>query len=101
MSSTSPVVGVVSHLSQFSVDNTRQRLEHVIRDRGLTLFAHFDHSGEAAKAGLTMPPAHVLVFGNPKAGTPRMIAPPLVAMDLPLRMLVWQHASGAASGSDN
>src|SRR5260370_5668460 len=94
MSSTSPVVGVVSHLSQFSVDNTRQRLEQIIRDRGLTLFAHFDHSGEAAKAGLTMPPAHVLVFGNPRAGTPLMIASPLVALDLPLLVLVWQDVGG-------
>src|SRR5260370_40310277 len=101
MSSTSPVVGVVSHLSQFSVDNTRQRLEQIIRDRGLTLFAHFDHSGEAAKAGLTMPPAHVLVFGNPRAGTPLMIASPLVALDLPLRVLVWQDVGGQARDSDN
>ncbi len=94
MSSTSTVAGVVSQLSQFSVDDTRQRLEQVIRDRGLTLFAHFDHSGEAAKAGLTMPPAHVLVFGNPRAGTPLMIASPLVALDLPLRVLVWQDVGG-------
>src|SRR5260370_27795296 len=99
MSSTSTVVGVVSQLSQFSVGNTRQRLEQIIRDRGLTLFAHFDHSGEAAKAGLTMLPAHVLVFGNPKAGTPLMIASPLVALDLPLRVLVWQYDRGQASVS--
>src|SRR5712671_7870546 len=94
MSSTSTVAGVVSQLSQFSVDDTRQRLEQVIRDRGLTLFAHFDHSGEAAKAGLTMPPAHVLIFGNPKAGTPLMIASPLVALDLPLKALIWQSEDG-------
>jgi uncharacterized protein (DUF302 family) len=58
------------------------------------LFAHFDHSGEAAKAGLTMQPAHVLVFGNPKAGTPLMLAAPLLALDLPLKVLVWQDDRG-------
>jgi uncharacterized protein (DUF302 family) len=101
MSSTSTVVGVVSQLSQFSVDDTLRRLEQVIRDRGLTLFAHFDHSGEAAKAGLTMLPAHVLVFGNPIAGTPLMIASPLVALDLPLRVLVWQDVGGQVLVSYN
>ncbi len=66
MSSTerSIVAGVASQPSPFSVDETLQRLEHVIHDRGLTIFARFDHSGEAAKAGLTMQPAQVLVFGN-------------------------------------
>ena len=83
-------VGVVSQPSPYSVNDTLQRLEQVMRNRGLTLFAHFDHSGEAAKAGLTMQPAHVLVFGNPKAGTPLMLASPLLALDLPLKVLVWQ-----------
>jgi uncharacterized protein (DUF302 family) len=58
------------------------------------LFAHFDHSGEAAKAGLSMQPAHVLVFGNPTAGTPLMVASPLIALDLPLKTLVWQDDRG-------
>ena len=86
--------GVVSRPSPVSVDDTLQRLEQVIRDRGLTLFAHFDHSSEAARAGLDMQPAHVLVFGNPKAGTPLMIDSPLLALDLPLRVLVWQDNRG-------
>jgi uncharacterized protein (DUF302 family) len=86
--------GVVSRPSPVSVDDTLQRLERVIRDRGLTLFAHFDHSREAARAGLVMQPAHVLVFGNPKAGTPLMIASPLLALDLPLKVLVWQDHRG-------
>src|SRR5260370_42442883 len=96
MSSTSTVVGVVSQLSQFSVGNTRQRLEQIIRDRGLTLFAHFDHSGEAAKSGLTMQPAHVLFFGNPKAGTPLMLAGPLLALYLPRKVLACQAGRGPA-----
>ena len=86
--------GVVSRPSPVSVDDTLQRLERVILDRGLTLFAHFDHSREAARAGLVMQPAHVLVFGNPKAGTPLMIDSPLLALDLPLRVLVWQDNRG-------
>jgi uncharacterized protein (DUF302 family) len=84
------VPGVVSQPSPYSVDETLQHIEQVVRDRGLILFAQFDHSGEAAKVGLSMQPAHVLVFGNPKAGTPLMIASPLIALDLPLKILVWQ-----------
>jgi uncharacterized protein (DUF302 family) len=60
----------------------------------LTLFAHFDHGGEAARVGFTMRPAHVLVFGNPRAGTPLMVASPLIALDLPLKTLVWQDGGG-------
>jgi uncharacterized protein (DUF302 family) len=86
------VPGVVSQSSPYSLDETLQQIERVIRDRRLTLSAQFDHSGEAAKVGLTMQPAHVLVFGNPKAGTPLMIASPLIALDLPLKILVWQDA---------
>jgi uncharacterized protein (DUF302 family) len=90
----SNTIGIASQPSPYSVDETLQRLEQVISDRGLTLFARFDHSSEAAKAGLTMQPAHVLVFGNPKAGTPLMVAAPLVALDLPLKTLVWQDDRG-------
>jgi uncharacterized protein (DUF302 family) len=85
---------VASQPSPYSVDGTLQRLEQVIRSRGMTLFAHFDHSGEAARAGLTMQPAHVLVFGNPRAGTALMVASPLIALDLPLKVLVWQDDRG-------
>ena len=89
----SGLTGLHHHASPRSVDETLQQLEQVLRDRGLTLFAHFDHSGEAAKVDLTMAPAHVLVFGNPRAGTPLMIASPLIALDLPLKVLVWQDAT--------
>jgi uncharacterized protein (DUF302 family) len=66
------------------------RLLAVIHRRNLNLFAQIDHSEEAKKVGLTMQEAHVLIFGSPKAGTPLMIASPLLALDLPLKVLVWQ-----------
>ena len=84
--------GVVTRLSSFSVDETLTRLQQALHTRGLTLFAHIDHSGEAKRVGLTMQPAHVLIFGNPKGGTPLMITSPLLALDLPLKVLVWQSA---------
>ena len=84
--------GVVTRPSPFSVEETLARLQQGIHSRNLTLFAHIDHSGEAKRVGLTMQPAHVLIFGNPKGGTPLMIASPLLALDLPLKVLVWQSA---------
>src|SRR5262245_3759129 len=85
-----PVEGIVTWPSPFSLKETLERLQEAIQSRNLTLFAHIDHSGEAKRAGLTMQEAHVLIFGNPKAGTPLMIASPLLALDLPLKVLVWQ-----------
>jgi uncharacterized protein (DUF302 family) len=67
-----------------------ERLKAAIGNRKLTLFAQIDHSDEAKRVGLTMQEAHVLIFGNPKAGTPLMIASPLLALDLPLKVLIWQ-----------
>ena len=84
------VEGIVSRPSPFSVEETLERLQEAIRNRKLILFAHIDHSGEARRVGLTMQEAHVLIFGSPKAGTPLMIASPLLALDLPLKVLVWQ-----------
>ena len=90
---TPPLVeGIVTRPSPFSVEETLERLQQVIHSRNLTLFAHIDHSGEARRVGLTMQEAHVLIFGNPKGGTPLMIASPLLALDLPLKVLVWQGA---------
>ena len=84
------VEGIVTRPSMFSVEETLTRLQEAIRSRKLTLFAHIDHSGEAKRVGLEMQEAHVLIFGNPKGGTPLMIASPLLALDLPLKVLVWQ-----------
>jgi uncharacterized protein (DUF302 family) len=92
-SGTPPSVeGIVTRPSPFSVEETLERLQEAIHSRNLTLFAHIDHSGEARRIGLKMQEAHVLIFGNPKAGTPLMIASPLLALDLPLKVLVWQSA---------
>jgi uncharacterized protein (DUF302 family) len=76
------------------VDQTVQRLEDLLRARGVKLFALVDHSGEAEKAGLKMRPTKLLVFGSPKAGTPLMVAAPSVAIDLPLKVLVWEDSDG-------
>lgn len=90
-SGTPPSVeGIVTRPSPFSVEETLERLQEAIHSRNLSLFAHIDHSGEAKRVGLTMQEAHVLIFGSPKAGTPLMIASPLLALDLPLKILVWQ-----------
>src|SRR5579864_5197246 len=91
LSETPPSVeGIVTRPSPFSVKETLERLQAVMHSRNLSIFAHIDHSGEAKRVGLTMQEAHVLIFGNPKAGTPLMIACPLLALDLPLKVLVWQ-----------
>ena len=90
-SGTPPSVeGIVTRPSPFSVEETLVRLQAAIHSRNLSIFAHIDHSGEARRVGLTMQEAHVLIFGNPKGGTPLMIASPLLALDLPLKVLVWQ-----------
>jgi uncharacterized protein (DUF302 family) len=88
------VEGIVTRPSPFSVEETLVRLQEGIHNRNLILFAHIDHSGEARRVGLTMQEAHVLIFGNAKAGTPLMIASPLLALDLPLKTLVWQSEDG-------
>lgn len=88
------VEGIVSRSSPFSVVETLERLKAAIHNRKLVLFAHIDHSGEARRVGITMQETQVLIFGSPKAGTPLMIASPLLALDLPLRVLIWQGEDG-------
>src|SRR5262249_38998909 len=68
----------------------------ILRSRGVMLFALIDHSGEAERVGMKMPPTKLLIFGNPKAGTPLMLAAPSVAIDLPLKILVWEDINGRA-----
>src|SRR6202040_3788403 len=70
------------------------RLETIVQSKGIAILARIDHSGDAAKAGLEMHPTKLLIFGNAKAGTPLMIASPTVAIDLPLKALVWEDADG-------
>jgi uncharacterized protein (DUF302 family) len=86
--------GIVTVPSHHSVDETVNNLKAILEAKGVTLFAVIDHSGEAAKVGLTMPPTKLLIFGSPKAGTPLMLAAPSIAIDLPLKILVWQDARG-------
>jgi uncharacterized protein (DUF302 family) len=76
------------------VERTVEKLEEILRAKGVKLFALIDHSGEAARAGIAMRPTKLLIFGNPSAGTPLMIASPGMALDLPLKLLVWEDADG-------
>jgi uncharacterized protein (DUF302 family) len=80
--------------SPYSVPETLRRLESLLQARGLAIFARIDHSGEAEKAGLKMRPTQLLIFGSPKQGTPLMVASPTLAIDLPLKALAWEDASG-------
>ena len=83
--------GVVTKDSPYpSVSETLERLEEAVRKKGLGIFAVVDHSGEAQHVGLRMPDTKLLIFGSPKAGTPLMVASPLLALDLPLKVLVWE-----------
>jgi uncharacterized protein (DUF302 family) len=83
--------GIVTKDSPYSsVSETLERLEEAVRRKGLGIFAVVDHSGEAKRVGLRMPDTKLLIFGSPKAGTPLMVASPLLALDLPLKVLVWE-----------
>lgn len=92
--SPSPQNGLIHLPSQYSVEQTMQRLEALLQERGVMIFARIDHSGEAAKVGLTMRPTKLLIFGSPKGGTPLMQAAPTIAIDLPLKALLWEDADG-------
>ena len=82
--------GIVRLQSHRSVADTVDRLEALLKERGVIVFARIDFSGDAAKAGLTMRPEQLLIFGNPKAGTALMQAAPIAGLDLPLKALVWE-----------
>ena len=86
--------GIIDTPSNHSVDETVERLKGILQAKGVTLFALVDHSGEAEKVGMKMSPTKLLIFGSPKAGTPVMLAAPSSAIDLPLKILIWQDAQG-------
>jgi uncharacterized protein (DUF302 family) len=86
--------GIVDIASRYSVPETLARLRSILKEKSIKIFALIDQSGEAEKAGLTMRPAQVLIFGNPKGGTPLMVAAPRTAIDLPLKALAWQDEEG-------
>jgi uncharacterized protein (DUF302 family) len=86
--------GILQVASRYTVDETVNRLESILAERGVRLFALIDHSGEAEKIGMKMRPTKLLIFGNPKGGTPVMVAAPTLAIDLPLKALVWEDEGG-------
>jgi uncharacterized protein (DUF302 family) len=86
--------GLVEIRSNHSLEQTVERLKDILRAGGVTLFAVIDHSGEAARVGLRMRPTKLIIFGDPKAGTPIMLAAPSSAIDLPLKILIWEDADG-------
>lgn len=95
MSFASDIPGVIQLCSQHSVGATIDRLEALLKQKGILVFARIDFSGDAQRAGLHMPAQQMLIFGNPKAGTPLMLAAPAVGLDLPLKMLAWEASDGS------
>lgn len=87
--------GLAALRSAHSAEETVQRLRALLEAKGVTVFAVVDHSGEAEKAGMRMRPTKLVIFGNPAAGTPVMLAAPGSAIDLPLKILVAEDAEGA------
>lgn len=93
--------GIIRKPTRHSVDEAVDKLKAMLAERGITLFAVVDHSGEATKVAMKMPNTKLLIFGNPKGGTPLMLAAPSIAIDLPLKILVSEDASGSVSLSYN
>ena len=94
MATTAMDNGVINKPSSHSVDEIVEKLKGILEAKAITLFALVDHSGEAEKAGLKMRPTKLLIFGNPRGGTPVMLAAPSSAIDLPLKILVWEDNQG-------
>ena len=93
--------GIITKSTNHTVDETVSRIKALLQNKGIKLFALVDHSGEAEAIGIKMPPTKLLIFGNPKGGTPLMLAAPTVAIDLPLKLLVWEDAQGSRRISYN
>lgn len=89
--------GFIELPSAHSVTETLDRLEALLKDRGIPVFCRIDFGSDAERAGLAMRPEQLLIFGNPKAGTPLMVAAPTVGLDLPLKVLAWEDANGRTS----
>lgn len=93
--------GMVTKTATCTVEEAVNKIKSLLVIRGITLFAVIDHSGEAETAGMKMPDTKLLIFGNPKGGTPLMLASPSIAIDLPLKLLVAEDANGRCSISYN
>ncbi|MEW6437917.1 MAG: DUF302 domain-containing protein [Pseudomonadota bacterium] len=89
--------GLITVPSNYSVKQTLDRLETALKAAGITIFARVDHAGGAASVGLALRPTELLIFGNPKGGTPLMQANQLIGLDLPLRVLAWEDEAGNAN----
>jgi uncharacterized protein (DUF302 family) len=87
--------GLITRPSKYSVKDSIGRIESIAASKGMTIFARIDQKAEAAKVNIEMRPTQVLLFGNPRAGTPLMLAAPTIAIDLPLRVAAWEGESGA------
>jgi uncharacterized protein (DUF302 family) len=94
MSADAAVNGLKILPTQHTVADVLSRVQSLARARGLTVFAQIDFSGDAERSGLSMLPSGLVILGNPKAGTPLMVAAPTVAIDLPLKILTWHDAEG-------
>ncbi len=86
--------GIVTRPSKYSVAETLDRFEAVAKEKGATVIARVNHSGAAEKVGMKMRPTQLLIFGNPKTGTPLMLSAPSMALDLPLKVLAWEDEKG-------
>jgi len=93
--------GIIQVPSRYPVDETVEKLKNLLESKNVMIFAIVDHSGEAAKAGMMMPNTKLLIFGNPKGGTPLMLTAPSIAIDLPLKILVAEDGAGQTSISYN
>ena len=96
MNADSGIPGFLRLPSRHSVTVTIDRLEASLRRRNVLVFARIDFGGDAARAGLRMQPEQLLIFGNPKVGTPLMLQVPAVGLDLPLKALAWEDAEAQA-----
>jgi uncharacterized protein (DUF302 family) len=96
-----PKNGIISKAANCTVEEAVNKIKSLLVGRGITLFAIIDHSGEAETIAMKMPDTKLLIFGNPKSGTPLMLASPSVAIDLPLKLLVAEDANGRCSLSYN
>lgn len=93
--------GMIHICSPYSATETLKRVESVLHEKGLTIFCIVDHSGEAENVGLKLRPTQLILFGSPKGGTPVMVASPTIAIDLPLKALIWEDAGGKVWVSHN
>jgi uncharacterized protein (DUF302 family) len=96
-----PEHGIITKAANCTVEEAVNKIKSLLVIRGITLFAVIDHSGEAGTVGMKMPDTKLVIFGNPKGGTPLMLASPSVAIDLPLKLLVAEDANGGCSISYN